>query len=127
MCAMYMGWETGSKSLREIGEFFGGLELCSGNPADSPNLAHLQFNCCAADHHNVKRSHLTLSLLWKQRKTRSLSLFRFRIFAYSVHGRLSQPFPSFLSQLSGAMQRELLLHAHLMCLNRLNAYMQFSC
>src|SRR5205814_8573215 len=59
MCAMYMGWETGSKSLREIGEFFGGLELCSGNPADSPNLVHLQFNCCAADHHNVKRSDLT--------------------------------------------------------------------
>ena len=58
MCATYMGWETGSKSLREIGEFFGGLELCSGNPADSPNLAHLQFNCCAADHHNVKRSDL---------------------------------------------------------------------
>ena len=30
-------------------------------------------------------------------------LFGFRIFAYSVHGRLSQPFPSFLLQLSGAM------------------------
>ena len=61
-----------------------------------------------------------------QRKRRSLSLFRFRIFAYSVHGRLSQPVPSFLSQLGGAMQRELLFHAHLMCLNRFNAYMQFS-
>jgi hypothetical protein len=26
MCATYRGWETGSKSLREIGEFFGGLD-----------------------------------------------------------------------------------------------------
>ena len=51
------------------------------------------------------------------------SLLRFRIFAYSVHGRFSQPFPSFLSQLSGGMQSELFLHAHLMCLNRFNAYM----
>ena len=61
-----------------------------------------------------------------QRKRAIVCLFRFRIFAYSVHGRLSQPFPSFLSQLGGGMQRELLLHAHLMCLNRFNAYMQFS-
>ena len=51
------------------------------------------------------------------------SLFRFRIFAYSVHGRLSQPFPSFLSQLGGGMQSEFLFHAHLMCLNRFDAYM----
>jgi hypothetical protein len=36
---------------------------------------------------------------------RSVCVFRFRIFAYSVHGRLSQPFPGFLSQLGGAMRR----------------------
>jgi len=37
------------------------------------------------------------------------SLFRIWIFAYPVHSRFSQPFPGFLSQLSGAMQRELRL------------------
>jgi len=56
---------------------------------------------------------------WKQRKTRPVSLFRIRIFAYSVDGRLSQPFRSFLPQFSRAMQRELLLHTHLMRLDQM--------
>ena len=60
------------------------------------------------------------------KRSSQIVLFRFRIFPYPVHGRLSQPFPRFLSQLGGGMQRELLLHAHLVCLNRFDAYMQFS-
>jgi len=45
----------------------------------------------------------------------------------SIHGsRFSQPFPSFLPQFGGGMQRELLLHPHLMCLDRFDAHVQFS-
>ena len=51
---MWMVWETGSKSLREIGELFGGLDYAAV-AQDSPNQVHLQTNCCtAADHRNVK-------------------------------------------------------------------------
>jgi hypothetical protein len=36
-------------------------------------------------------------------KSAPFFLFRIRIFTHSVHGRLSQPFPSFLSQLGGVV------------------------
>src|SRR2546429_6265979 len=47
-------------------------------------------------------------------------------FAYSVQGGPGQPFPGFLSQLGGAMKRELFLDAHLACPNRFDAYIQFT-
>ena len=57
---MWVVCETGSKSLREIGELFGGLDYAAVSPADSPNQVHLQSNCCtAADHRNVKCLDLT--------------------------------------------------------------------
>src|SRR5262245_45187810 len=56
----------------------------------------------------------------------SACLCSFWIFAYSVQGRPGQPFPGFLSQLGGIAQPELLFHAHLMGLNRLDAYIQLT-
>jgi hypothetical protein len=53
---------------------------------------------------------------------RSVSVFSFCILAYSVQGRLGQPFPSLLSELGGTTQRELLLNAHLVCLDGFDAY-----
>ena len=43
-----------------------------------------------------------------------------------VDGRSSEPIPGFLPQLGGTTQRELLLDAHLVCLNRFDAYIQFT-
>ena len=102
-------------------------ESVKSSPTD---LAKTGWNHCRAREFSkyiavAARAERGFSETHRKRAIR-FALFRIRIFAYPVHGRLSQPFPSFLSQLGGAMQRELLLHAHLMCLNRFNAYMQFS-
>jgi len=37
------------------------------------------------------------------KRSSQIVLFRFRVFAYPVHGRLSQPLPGFLSQLIRAV------------------------
>jgi len=57
---MWMVWETGSKSLREIGELFGGLDYAAVAQRIRRTQVNLQSNrCAAADHHNVKCSDLT--------------------------------------------------------------------
>jgi len=66
------------------------------------------------------------AFLKDQRNARSVWLRGFWFFAYSVQGRPGQPFPSFLSQLSGATQRELLLNAHLVRLNGFDTDIQFT-
>jgi hypothetical protein len=59
----------------------------------------VKFSKCLADAARVERG------FFRERgETRSFSSFRFRIFAYSIHGRLGQPLPRFLSQLGGGMQ-----------------------
>src|SRR5262249_50767997 len=60
-----------------------------------------------------------------ERKPRSIYLVQLRIFVDAVHDRSCQPLSSPLSQLSSAMERELLLHSHLVCLNCFDTYIQF--
>ena len=52
---MWMIWETGTKSLREIGELFGGLDYAAVAATDSSNTILSRFDWCQkVEDHNVK-------------------------------------------------------------------------
>ena len=57
---MWMIWETGTKSLREIGELFGGLDYAAVAATDSSNTILSRFDWCQkVEDHNVKYLDLT--------------------------------------------------------------------